>query len=265
MNWLNRAEARLGHLAIPGLPQIIVGFNALVFILHKLNPHFVEKLTLDPSRIMQGEVWRLVTYLFIPSFGAPFADWLLVAFYLMFLWFVGTGLEEAMGAFKLNVYYLLGMIGVTIAAWISHEGGFSNGILNTAMFFAFARFYPEVVIYVMFILPVKVKWMAWFSAALLLLGFLAADWPYRLALIAALMNYSLFFGSDIIRDARHRGQVASRRKRFDREIQSVESEALHRCAVCGRTEQVAPDLEFRVARDGQEYCREHLPKPAPAS
>ena len=125
-----------------------MAFNALVFVLYKLvGPHFLELLVLDTHRIMHGEVWRLVTYLFIPSLGGLFGDWLAAFMYLMFLWFVGNGLEQAMGAFKFNVFYLCGMLGTTVAACLTDTGEFSNGLLNGSMFFAFARFYPEVLIY----------------------------------------------------------------------------------------------------------------------
>lgn len=261
MSWINRAEAKFGHLAIPGLPRIIVGFNALVFLLYNLNPYFIEYLMLDPGKVMEGQVWRLVTYIFIPSFGGLFPAWLSAALYLLFIWFIGNGCEEAFGSFKFTWYYVTGMIGVTIAAFF-FGGDFSNFMLNTSLLFAFARFYPEVVIYLFFILPVKVKWLAWFSAAMLLLGFLGGGWDYRTALIVSLSNYFLFFGPGLIAEARQRNEIAARRKRFEREAQTVVDEPMHRCAVCNQTEVSAPQLEFRVARDGQEYCLEHLPKPS---
>lgn len=268
MSWINRAEARFGHLAIPGLPRIIVGFNALVFILYKLNPYFLSVLELDRERIMAGEVWRLVTFLFIPSFGGFLPDWIGAVFYILFLWFVGNGVEEAMGSFKLNVFYIVGMLGTMVAAFffggsLMQGQSFGNSMLNTSMFFAFARFYPDMMIYLFFILPVKVKWVAWFTAAILLLGLLMGDWPYRAAVIAAMSNYLLFFGADIVRDARDRQAVATRRRRFEQQAKVADDEPMHRCAVCGRTELMKPDLDFRVARDGQEYCLEHLPKPSP--
>jgi hypothetical protein len=263
MSWITRAESRFGHLAIPGLPRIIVGFNALVFVLYKLNPHFLENLTLRPAAVMNGEVWRLITYLFIPSFGGLLPDWIGAVFYILFLWFIGNGLEEALGAFRMNVFYFLGMVGTTIAAFF-FGGEFSNVMLNTSMFLAFARFYPDVMIYLFFILPVKVKWLAWITAGLLLLGFLTGDWAYRGAVIAAMVNYVAFFGADLVREARNRSETQARRRKFEAKARIPEDEPMHRCHICGKTELVSPDLEFRVARDGQEYCLEHLPK-APVS
>src|SRR5438445_700663 len=103
MNWLDRVEVKFGHLAIPGLTRIVVAFNALVFVLYKASPLFLSFLNLDIMRVAHGEVWRLVTYIFIPSFGGILGDWLSVFFYLFMLWIIGDGLEYALGSFKLNV------------------------------------------------------------------------------------------------------------------------------------------------------------------
>lgn len=261
MKWIDRAERKFGHLAIPHLIRLVAMFNVLVFVLYKLNPHSLEWLALDPEAVLRGEVWRLVTYLFIPSLGGPVIDWLFAALYIWFIWWIGDGLEEAMGSFRVNVFYLLGVIGTTVAAFYSPTTNFATAMLNSSLFFAFARFYPEQMIYVMMILPVKVRWMAWVSAVFLLLGFVANGWDYRLALLAAFANYLLFFGKEIFQEAALRRETQERRRKFSA-AQMREDESLHRCIVCQRTEQTAPELDFRVARDGQEYCGEHLPKSA---
>lgn len=263
MKWIDRTERHLGHLAVPNLIRIIAIFNALVFVLYKLNPHFLQYLTLDPAAVMRGEVWRLVSYVLIPSVGGPIGDWLFAALYIYYIWWIGDGIEEAMGSFRVNLFYLIGVVGTTTAAFFSDSTNFSTGMLNSSLFFAFARFYPEQVIYLMMLVPVKVKWMAWFSGAFIVLGFIFGEWDYRLAVVAAFANYFLFFGKEIFQDAVMRREVATRRQRFAK-AQLPDDQSLHRCEVCGRTEHASPDLEFRVAKDGHEYCSEHLPKPQPA-
>ncbi|HLW36264.1 MAG TPA: rhomboid family intramembrane serine protease [Chthoniobacterales bacterium] len=259
MAWLDKMERRFGFLGIPGLPRILVGFAALVFGLSWALPGFTSVLLLDPEKIRHGEIWRLVTYIFIPQSLSPI--W--VIFALWFLWWVGEGTERAMGAFRFTLYFVAGMIGTTIAAFF-FGANFSNAMLISSIFFAFARFYPEELIYILFILPVRIKWLAWIYGALLIYGFFTGSNSYRAALIAAFANYLIFFGPDIIHAARHRRGVSERRQRFDKDVRDVTSEPLHKCAVCGRTELTGPDLEFRVARDGEEYCLEHLPKPPAA-
>jgi len=256
MSLLDRLEKRFGFLAIPGLIRIIVAFNALVFVLVRLNPDFQLILDLDPARVMRGEVWRLVTYIFLPQ---TFSFWWIV-FVLWFLWFIGEGLEQAWGAFRLTLYFLVGMIGTTIAAFF-FGATFSNSMLTAALFFAFARFYPDEVIYVFFVLPLKIKWVAWIMGAFLLFGFIVGSGSYRMAVIVALSNYLIFFGPEFVHEVRHRKKTVTRRKRFEGSMRDS-NEPLHRCAACGATELSDPDLEFRIASDGEEYCMSHLPSAA---
>lgn len=267
MSFLEKLERRLGFIAIPGLIRAVVTLNALVFVLVLLNKGFDSYLALDIARVRAGEVWRLVTYIFVPQTGS----FLVVAVALWFLWFIGDGLERAWGPFRLTLYFLVGVIATTVAAVLSHryapmERGeqFCSEMLFASLFFAFAHFYPEEIIYVFFILPLKIKWVAWAYAGYLLLRFATQSTSFRMVVLMALSNYFIFFGPGVIRHLRQRKEVAVRRNRF--EIQSRnEEEPLHRCATCGATELTDPSLEFRVARDGEEYCIAHLPRPANAS
>src|SRR2546429_6392369 len=208
MIWLDKLERRFGFLAIPGLIRIVIAFTALVWALMWLNPNFRFALDLDPARIRHGEVWRLVTYIFLPQ---TLSFWIVLA--LWFLWFIGEGLERAWGPFRLTLYFVVGMIGTTVAAFF-FGSDFSNGMLITSLFFAFARFYPDEVIYILFILPVKIKWLAWIYAALLVLWFALGSNSYRAALAAALANYFIFFGPEIVHEARHRHERSTRTRRF---------------------------------------------------
>src|SRR5262249_41737172 len=177
---LDKLERRLGFLGIPGFMRIVVAFNALVFLLVRLNPGFRSTLDLDPQRILHGEIWRLITYIFLPQTDS----FLWVILVLWFLWFIGEGLEQAWGAFRLTLYFIVGMIGTTAAAFF-FGARFSNSMLYASLFFAFARFYPDQVIYLFFILPAKIKWIAWVSAAFLLFGFVIGSNAYRIDLVVS--------------------------------------------------------------------------------
>src|SRR5436189_6211833 len=225
MSWLDRLERRFGFLAVPGLIRIVIGFTALVWALMWLNPNLRFALDLDPARIRHGEVWRLITYIFVPQ---TLSFWIILA--LWFLWFIGEGLERAWGAFRLTLYFVVGMIGTTVAAFF-FGSNFSNGMLISSLFFAFARFYPDEVIYILFILPVKIKWLAWIYAAFLLLWFMAGPNSLRAALIAAFINYFIFFGPEVVHQAPHRHDVSTRRRRFETQSRSS-PETLALYAVC---------------------------------
>ena len=262
MNWINLLERKLGRFAIPGLIRIVVALNAGVFVLLLRDPDFVYQINLDPDAIMHGQVWRLITYIFIPSRGDSWLmpNFLWIAFWFMFLWMIGDGLEVVWGAFKLNLYYFIGMAGTTIAA-LYFGYSFNSWILNLSLIFAFATIDPDYPIFFIFF-PMKIKWSALISAAFLALQFFKGDNALRAAIAVSLTNYLIFFGPELMRMARHGQKVASRRQRF-RLAAAVDEDSLHRCEVCSRTEISDPDLEFRVSSDGHEYCIEHLPaKPA---
>jgi hypothetical protein len=262
MNWADKLERRLGFITVHGLLRYVAALTALVFVLHKIDPRYLDLIDLDISLVRQGQVWRLITYIFKPQLGGFFPDWLNAAFTVIFLIWVGDRLEEAWGAFRLTLYFLIGMIGTTAAAVFFGER-FSNVMLYSSIFFAFARFYPNVVIFFAYILPLKVKWIAWIYAAMLLLQFTFGSMALRSAMIVAFANYLLFFGPEIVAEARQRRQVSDRRQRFESGTRRTGEESLHRCAVCGATEQTDPNLEFRVSRNGEEYCVPHLPAAAP--
>src|SRR4051812_5528550 len=205
MTWLDRWEKRLGWLAVPGLLRYVAALTALVFILYKVNPAYLALIDLDPGAIRQGQVWRLVTYIFIPGLGSliPAPDWFNAAFSVFFLIWVGDRLEEVWGAFKLTLYFLAGMIGTTIAAFV-FGAGFSNSMLITSMFFAFARFFPDTVIFFAYLIPLKVKWIAWGYAIYLFYQFAAGPIQLKSAFVVALANYLIFFGPEMWREARNR-------------------------------------------------------------
>jgi hypothetical protein len=142
MSWINWLEARIGFLGVPRLMQLIAVLNGLVYLLNFFKPSFVLALLLIPERILHGEVWRLVSYIFVPqvllSGGNAAASPLSVVFLFVYLWFLvwmGDALEHAWGAFRVTLFYVLGMIGVTVAAFFFGGGGVSAISLNSSLFF----------------------------------------------------------------------------------------------------------------------------------
>lgn len=251
---IDRLERLLSRFAIPGLIRYVVALNALVFILVRLNPDYAQVLALDRTAILNGEVWRVVSWIFLPQTTSFF--W--IFFYLMFTWWLGDLLEGSWGVFRLNAYYFLGMA-LCIASALLFGASEGNLFLNLSLFLAVATLAPNLEIMLFFVLPVKIKWVALFSllfpAAVLLLGSLAE----KMVVVMCLGNYLVFFGPGYFRGARDRRQVSGRKMRFQA-AKLPENEPLHRCAACGATEHSRPDADFRVAADGTEYCTAHLPR-----
>jgi hypothetical protein len=255
MSWLDSLENRFGRFAIPGLVRILVGFNGLVFLLQYINPGFVEALALDGRLVMAGQYWRLFTWLFVPVSLHPI--WIIFA--LMFYWMMGEGLEEAWGSFRVNLYFLIGMVGTTVVAFVL-GGTHTNEMLYLSLLFAFATLYPNFTILFMFILPIRIWWLAAFFGVMVGVQFFSGGWATRITTLFLLANYLLFFGPGFLRRTRERGEIAARRERFEDSLPD-NAEPMHRCTVCGRTDHSDPYLEFRVGADGADYCAEHLPAP----
>jgi hypothetical protein len=262
MSWINWLERRVGFLGVPRLMQLIAVLNGLVYLLHFFKPSYVLALLLIPERILHGEVWRLVSYIFVPEVllrgGNPALQPLFLFVYLWFLVWMGDALEHAWGAFRVTLFYFLGMVGVTVAAFFFGGGGLFAFLLNLSLFFAFATLYPDVQIYVFFILPLKVKWLAFISLAPLVLELISGSLSTKAAILVSFLNYFIFFGPPAYAKMRDRTANDIRKRKF--ESKSSAEESLHRCAVCKRTEKDNRDLEFRVSRNGEEYCLDHLPK-----
>jgi hypothetical protein len=252
MTLLERLEKSLGRFAISGLIRYVVAFNALVFLIVTFEPGYAAVLDLDRSAILRGEVWRLVTWIFIPETTRI----LWIIFYLIFTWWIGDMLESSWGAFRLNAYYLLGMILCIASALIFGVSG-GNFFLNLSLFLAVATLAPNFEILLFLILPVKMKWVALFSLLLPLLYLVFGPLSAKMMVIMCLGNYLLFFGPTFLRNRIEQRQNTNRLARF--QSGSNPSDSLHRCETCGATETSHPDAEFRVTADGHEFCQDHRP------
>ncbi len=255
--WLDRLERLFGRLAVPHLTVVLVAGQVLFFLAGASAPDtgMLALMQLDAAKVLhQGEVWRLVTFLFIPPAAHPV--FLFFAWYLFYL--MGTALENQWGIFRFNLFVLVGWLATAAIAFLPPGLPVTNGYLAGSIFLAFAFLFPEFQIMLFFLIPVPIKWLA--LAAWLQYGwaFLTArHWTERFAILAAVGNFLLFFGRDILLNMRS----ANRRMTFQVEATRDTRIPSHRCRVCGITDLSHPDTEFRYCTDckpAQAYCPEHL-------
>lgn len=258
MNWLDKLERKFGRLAIPRLMYYIVAINALVYFLMYLDKtgRVVSLLTLEPSLILKGEIWRLVTYVFIP----PASSLLFIFFTLYFYYFIGNGLEQEWGSFKFNMYYLVGMIATTVAAFIS--GGGATGLyLNWSLLFAFAYLDPNLELLLFMVIPIKIKYLAWLNGFFVGYTVIFGLFPAKIAAIVSLANFLLFFGPELIKGAKRKRQVHENRQKFlDPDNYQP---PIHVCEFCGMTERTDSQMVFTRCPECEgeyEYCTKHLIK-----
>jgi hypothetical protein len=259
---LARLERRFGRLAIEGLPALLAGGMLVVLVLAYVNPRTLSLLTLSPPAVRRGEVWRLVTYLFLPQ-GSASSFWTL--FNIYWVWLVAAGLEAEWGAFKLNAYYFLGMLGTTGAAFLVGSA-VGNFYLNVSLVLAFATIFPSFEVRLFWILPVPMKFLGWLAFAYALYEAVNGDWVVRAAIIASLSNYLLFFAGDILRLLRG-SQLQARQaaRRASSAPPPALADLARACAICGAREADGADIRVcscekcKAATGGQArtLCLEH--------
>ena len=209
---LDKLDRKIGRYALKNLMAIIVIGTGIVWLLEtiisaKTNVSILGYLYFNPTLILRGQLWRLVTFLFVPDTFSLLS----LALTLYLDWIIGNALENQWGAFKFDLFYLCGWLGAIISGFIT--GYATNYYLHLSMFLAFALLFPDFTLYIFFILPVKMKWLAVVCGIGLAVLFILESWAGRLALFMALLNIALFFWGVAWRNF----QRYRRRKRWQRE------------------------------------------------
>ena len=274
---VDRFALRHPRFGVPGLIRYITVGTAIVYALCLFSSYYpFSFLSFDWGRILHGEVWRLVSFVFLPSTTRPLS----LVLSLYFSYFIGTLLEREWGTAKFSLYYFSGVALTVLTGIIGHYAFGSSAIygayyVNMAMFFAFAALYPDMQVLLFWIFPIKVKWIALLDAllfafdtlaALLQLNFLGALLP-----VVALLNFFIFFWTDLQENVLYHRRRAQHRnshqtiqfKSAVRQQQKRDADRgyRHKCAVCGRTDADFPDLEFRYCSRCAGYhcfCSDHI-------
>lgn len=272
-SWLDRFAYKHPRFGIPNLMLIIVAGSVLVYMVDMVSRYsFSPLLALDMAAVFHGQVWRLVTFVFVTFAGDPVT--LILSLY--FYWWAGSTLEREWGTAKFSLYYLAGVVFNILVGAVSHLLGGGSLVtmqyVNMSLFFAFATLFPDMQILLFFFIPVKVKWMAWLDAALfavlILADLISLNFVSAVLAVAAILNYVLFFWSDItgfLRRRRQRAKYQNSRqtinfKQATRQAQQQKG-YIHKCAVCGKTDADFPDEEFRYCSQCNGYycyCSEHI-------
>jgi len=261
MSFLNRLERKLGRWAIPNLTSIIIAGQVLLYFMITMRPgqgiHSLANIVLLPSAVIGGEVWRLITFVFVP----PPSRSLFVIFYWLLMYLFGTSLEQHWGTARYNLFLLIGYLASVAGVFIAWAFGSNfvadNSFLYGTLFLAFARLNPNYVIHLFFILPIQIKWLALLAWIGYGYQFFVGSGMARMLVAASLLNYLLFFGREHWRDFKS-GQ---RRRSFQSHTQALAKQILHQCMVCELNSENSPKTLFRYCSkcDGQCcYCPEHI-------
>lgn len=273
--WLDRFCYKHPRFGIPNLMKFIVIGNVLIYLLDMFSNGYASLLFMFyPSAVLHGEVWRLITFLFIPMNGFNPNDMFSILWFAMatlFYYYIGNALERQWGSTRFTVFYFLGAI-LNLIIGFAFQTSVTMYYVNMSMFFAFATLYPEMQVLLYGILPLKVKWLAWVDAALFLFDIIRylmlGAWGYALIPVVAILNYFIFFWDDLMEIFRRKtGRMAYRTrpqtinfKKAQKEVQQRKG-YLHKCAVCGITDADDPNMEFRYCSKCNGYycyCMNHI-------
>lgn len=267
---------------IPNLMLFVSIGTLIVWFFMQIDPSNVlySFLCFSRTKILQGQVWRLFSYIFIPSSSGIWLFLLLIAYYS-----IGRMVESVWGTLKFNLFYLCGIVLMDVGALILGTNA-SNYYLNLSLFLALATLYPDNRVLVMYIIPLKMKYLAWFYLLISIVDVVRGD----LSPVFALLNYFIFFGKSCVNVLPGADRVGSQRINFSRNRRNQSSGSRpnanwaagyqkrsstssgpkkvvdqpvyrHKCTVCGRTDVSNPELEFRYCSRCNGfycYCQDHI-------
>lgn len=282
MDWIAKFEKSYGKYSISNIMKYVIMLQVGGFILMIIDSSFYYSyLSMDASKILQGELWRVVTFLMEPPSTSP----IFIFFALYLYYMIGQSLEQIWGSFRFNIYIMSGILAHVLASLLAYiitgiSFPIGTAYLYLSLFFAFAMLFPETKFLMFYILPVKVKYLAILNGVLfgftVLQGLIPmyADSYYgviykanAISAAVSLLNFILFYFTSTTFKRKSRVNV-KRMKQFKRELQRAqasnkvyENGAKHKCCVCGKTELDDEKLIFRFCskcKGNREYCQEHL-------
>ena len=261
---------------IPNLMLYIALGSAVVYVMSQISGNYFlyYLLCFDRNLILQGQVWRLITYPLTYNAG----NILLTAVALLCYYSLGRAMENIWGTLRFNLYYLSGVVMMDIYCMLF--GGTADVVyLNMSLFLAYATLFPDAQFLLFFIIPIKAWIFALIDLVMVLVGLVSYPFPYNLFSVISLANYFLFFGKDVLnviplswranaRRAVHHKPKQKQAKVIQFDAGSYEASHAtpqapytHRCTVCGRTDVSNPELEFRYCSRCKGYycyCQDHI-------
>jgi len=209
---LDKLERKLRKFSISNLMLYIIAGTVAVFLLGAVL--YVAKgidiysyIGFSRDLILRGQVWRLLTFLFIPTDSS-----LLMLITLYLYWMMGSALEREWGTVKFNLFYLCAWLLTVVSGFIF--GGVTNIFINTSLFFAFAILYPETQFMLFFCIPIKAKWLAVIDAIFYVYMFIMGGWIIRGSILACVLTLAIFFAGEVIEHIKRAKRRADWKRNF---------------------------------------------------
>lgn len=269
MDWIDRLDKKYGRFAIIDLMKYLIIGCGIFFIIatFELTSSLINWLVLIPDLVLKGQIWRLLTFIFVPVTMNPIL--LIFALYLLIMF--GRALEEEWGSFRLNIYFLLGVIFAIVSAFITGFG--TAQFINLSIFLAFAYLNPNFELLIFFVLPVKVKYIAYLNIIFIVYTIIFSPaFSDKIAAVLSLGNFIVFFGEEIyysyikskilpMINSKLKNDKKTKGQKNIKVTKIPKKDISHKCQVCERTSTQHPTLNFGYCiscGSDYTYCQDHL-------
>lgn len=273
MNWMYNLERKYGKYAIKNITRYMALISIIGSIfLSAIGDEYIYKCAFYMPYILKGQVWRLVTWVFYPMSAASILEFLFIFCLVM----LGDSLESCFGSFRMNLYFLTGILlnifgGIIIYIFTGISIELSLYYILFSLYVMLGLFMPDAEVRLYFVLPIKMKWLMGFYAVGLAyevirnFSFGMSVGIYKSAeLIFALINLGIFVylcrNQNRYRTVRRHRKTAQQQQ-FNNQVKRTSDIVVHKCCICGRTQKDDPSLVFRYCSKcdgGREYCQDHL-------
>lgn len=279
MKFLQKMERKYGKYAIKHLMKYIIILYIVGWFIQIMdatrfgvnNGLYARYLAFDVPQILHGQIWRIITFIIMPPENSSY---IFMVFTLYLYYILGTSLENAWGAFRFNLYFIMGILMQVLAGFglyftLGLNLNLTTYYLNMSLFFAFATVYPNMQLLLFFLIPIKIKWLAiidgGYFLVVIIMKFMyggATGIAVAVSAIVSLLNFIIFFL--MTRNyKRVSPQEIHRKRTYKREVDKHRQNGVlvHRCDICGRTSETNKELSFRFCSKcggNHEYCQDHL-------
>jgi len=263
LSFLNKLERKFGKYAIHNIIIYLLYISVAFFIVMLLVPNAWSLLALDPVRVLRGELWRLITFIFIPitPTGSILTDILYAVFGFLFMNYIGRSLESIWGSFRTNIYILISVVIAIIISLLFRIYIPGSFFIFDSLFLAFAYEFPNNEIRIYFIIPIKIKYLAFLRIAFMVYSLVFGSFTDRMMILLTVLAFLAFYLKEIIFRIKNRGVGKIRKVSYQMKATPIKKDTMHKCEICKITEKDDPNMEFRYCskcNGNHEYCANHL-------